>query len=150
MKKSELKVFTDYFGQLPLSKVKDQETRLAIVKLYCELSKLLKPVTDEIEILRNTIVGDKQNDVNQYVLLREKGDEESMKKADEMVDCIQIEKDFREATRRVYEEVLPDDVKIPKVQLGVLYEALMDCGFPKLRQDAGLSTIVAEFPYFVE
>jgi len=150
MTKAELKVYTDYFGQLPLGNVKDQEVRLSIVKLYCELSKLLKPVTDEIELLRTTIVGEKQDEVNEYVLLKERGDEDSVLEAEGMTDCVRIEKDFQEATRRLYEEELPEGTVLPKIPLATLYDALLDCGFPKLSFNVGLSVIVQEFAPFID
>ncbi len=131
MKKLELKTLADFFGaKLPAGKIKDRETRLAIVGLYSSLALPMKKIDEEIESVRKSLVGDKQDEIEKYAALIEKGDDDSAKEAASMKDCVKIESDFSEAVRRIYEE----DIEIPlrKVSLALLYDALCDCGFDSM------------------
>lgn len=150
MKKSTIVLLSGYFGDIPVSKISDKEIRFSIVRLYCFLSKHAKPIAEEMETLRSTIVGDRQDEVNTYVQLMEKGDEESLKAASEMKECVRIAQDFTEMTRRLYDEDVSIDEDIPRVPLLSLYEALADCGFPKYKKEPGLTVIESEFKSVIE
>ena len=150
MKKSELKILSDYFGELPMGSIKDSDIRRAVIKFYCQLAALYKPIAEEMETMRTSVIGDKQQDVITYLKLQQAGDEESIKKANEMEDCVRIESDFKVMSHEILNQNLPDDTELPKIPLDVLYEALADCGFPKLSINAGPSAIANQFRPIIE
>ena len=153
MKKLELKSLAEYFGQfLPAGKIKDRETRLAVVLLYGSLAKPAKEVADEIETIRRSLTEGKDEELKTYAdLMRKAGDKkltdaerEAVKaEANGMTDCVQIDKDFQEAVEKIHAEETEPDIK--KIPLGLLYDALADCGFPRFSPDMPISAVEAVF-----
>ena len=153
MTKLELKSLAEYFGQfLPAGKIKDRETRLAVVLLYGSLAKPAKDVADEIETIRKTLTEGKDEELKKYAeLMRKAGDktlaeaerEAAKKEASGMADCVQIDKDFQEALAKVYGEAIEPDIK--RIPLGLLYDGLADCGFPRFSPDMPISAVETIF-----
>ena len=150
MKKSELKALTDYLGELPMGKIEDTAIRRAVIRLYCRLSAINRPVAESIETLRLSVIGDKQKDVITYLNLVQAGDEASLKKAAEMTECVQIEKDYEVMLGEILRQDVPADADIPTIPLDTLYTALADCGFPRMPKDVGPAAIEAEFRSIIE
>ena len=140
MKNIELKSLAEYFGtQLPAGKIADRETRIAIVRLYGSLAKANKEVADEIEQNRKSLVEGHEEEIQKYAELLRKGDEASVKEAEAMTECVRIDKDFQEASAKIYDEESCADIK--KVPLEVLYEALCDCKFPNLKPEIPIAVV---------
>ena len=143
MTKIELKSLAEYFGgKLPAGKIKDREVRLAIVRLYTTLAKANKETLDEVEELRKSLVGDKEADIAKYAELLRKaadGDEKAKEEAEAMTECVRIDKDFAEASSKLFQE--ESDAKIAKVPLETLYEALSDCGFVGFSPDIPIAAV---------
>jgi hypothetical protein len=150
MKKSELKTLAEYFGsQLPAGRIKDRETRLAIIRLYASLASAYKGVADEIEAARVALVGDHQEEIAKFggLMMRacdrrltEEERAEAKAAADAMMECVRIDADFREAAGRILQEEI--DVAFEKVPLEVVFEALCDCGLIK---DWPIAQVATEF-----
>lgn len=158
MKKLELKSLAEYFGNfLPAGKIKDRETRIAIVRLYGSLAKANMGVIDEIEATRKGLVGDKQEEINEYAKwLAKSGDpklseeqrKEAKEKAESMSDCVRIDKDFAEATSKILAEEINPELK--KVSLETMFDALADCGFPRFNPEMSISEVQTIFKDVIE
>ena len=158
MKKIEIKSLTEYFGNfLPVGKIQNRETRLAIVMLYGSLCKANKDIAEELESTRKALVGDKEEEIQKYAALiqksldtrlEEKEREKARKEAEKMEDCVKIDKDFSLAQQRIFNEDM--DVQVKKVSLEMLYDALADCGFPRFGEDCPISVIQDAFAQVIE
>lgn len=143
MNKNELINITRYFGeQLPAGHITNRDTRIAIVCLYSSLAAAMKVVEGELEALRNSLIGDRKEEVAAYGALMAKAADESLPKgermkakaeADAMTECAKIDADFHAAADKILNEEVTADIR--KVSLEVLYDALSDCGFPTFSPD---------------
>lgn len=160
MKKIDVRNYADYFGKsISVSKISDKETRFAIVRLYTSLSQAAKKIADEIEEMRKTLVGDKEEDAMKYVELIKRSEnteltqeerDKAVEEANSMEEIHRIDKDFQEMTSNYYSEDFDTSV-IKKVPLEVLYEALVECNFPNfVNMDPSLSEIENIFAGIIE
>lgn len=156
MKKSQLKTYTEYFGgRLQVGKIADKETRMEMVMLFASLHKAYKPVADEIEDVRKSLVEGHESEIAKYASLlnydSSLSEEENAKRREEaasMSECVRIESDFKEASDKILAEEV--DSKVRKVSLATMYEALMACGFPGLPEDAPLGIVSEMFEELIK
>lgn len=151
MNKAQLKTFAEYFGTgMNVSKIADKDVRMQMIMLYGSIAKAYKPVADEIEEIRKKLTTGHETELQEYAELcnpdpnlTPEENSERFKKAQSMEECVRIDSDFREAAEKIYSEEVKDEIKA--VSLATLYEALMDCGFPRIGEDATLSAISNTF-----
>ena len=158
MKKIELKSLAEYFGsKLPAGRIKDRDVRLAIVRLYGSLAVANKGTMDEIEEIRKAIVGDKETDIRKWAGLIQKADDDKLSdavraaaksEAEAMTECVQIDKDYREAVEKLLAENIEPELK--KVSLEQMIEALSDCGFPNISPDIPIAAVQQMFAFVIE
>lgn len=153
MTKGEVKALAEYFGQrIPAGRIKERDTRIAIVRLYGSLAVANKATMDEIEEIRKAVVGDNDKDIRKWAGLVQRSNDAKLTdaerkaakaEADAMTDCVRIDKDYTEAVGKLLSE--PCEAEVRKVSLEVLYEALADCSFPNLSEDIPLAAVEAMF-----
>ena len=158
MKKIELKSMAEYFGSfLPAGKIQNRDTRIAVVILYGSLAKPAKEVGDEVEAVRTALTKDHEEDLKKYSDLLQKANDpkisederkKAKKKADSMTECVKIDKDFQEAAEKIYNEEIEPSIK--KIPLELLYDALTDCGFPRLEPNLPIGAVEAIFKSVLE
>ena len=133
MKNKDLKAFTEYFGtKLPIEKIKNRDTRVAVIGLYSSLAKAWDEVSKEIETIRTTLTEGHLEELQEYEQLILAGDEKSREKANEMTECVRIYDDFSNAVNALMET--ENTSAIRKISLEILFDALLDCGFPGLEK----------------
>lgn len=158
MKKIELKSMAEYFGTfLPAGKIKNRETRLAIVMLYGSLAKPNKDFLDEIETVRKSLCEGHEEEIQKYASLINKANDASLDEkerkeakaeAEKMTECVRIDKDYAEAVRKLENEEVSAPIK--SVPLEVLYDALCDCGFPRFNPDMPIAAVAEIFKSIIE
>ena len=158
MKKVELKSLAEYFGgRLPAGRIKDRDTRIAIVRLYGSLVVANKATIDEIEEVRKGLVGDREKDIQKWASMMQKAADEkaseaerkaAKEQADAMTDCVQIDKDYQEAVAKLLGEDVEPELR--KVSLEQMFEALADCGFPNLDPNIPLAAVAEMFKDVIE
>lgn len=147
MKKFELKTLAEYFGnRLPAGKIKDRNTRLAIVLLYGSLAKANMATMEEIEQVRLALIKGKEDEIEKYGRLA--GNPETKAEADAMTECAQIDADFKEAAGKILAEETNPDIK--KISIENLFDALADCGFPGLSEDCTISAVQEAFKHVIQ
>ena len=149
MKKIELKSMAEYFGNfIPAGKIQNRDARLAVVMLYGSLAKPAKEIGDEVEAVRVALTKDHEEELQKYSTLIQKSfnkelseDERNKAKeeAEAMTECVKIDKDFQEATGKIYDEDI--DVPIKKISLELLFDALSDCGFPRFDPNLSIAAV---------
>ena len=137
MKKLEIKKFADFFGNgISLSKIKDKELRHEMIRLYISLSNINKETDKEINELKETLIGEKVEEVKKYYELKRKytddgySDEEKeeiKKEYEGMTEVISIINDFDEMSEKIYNEEV-DVSTIKKVSLESMYDCISECG----------------------
>ena len=135
MKNKDLKALTDYFGkQMPIEKITNRDTRLAIIGLYASLARAWDEKEKDINSVRTKLLEGHEEDFQLYGQLLYENSEESKQKAADMKECVRIDEDFQQAVNTILEEENPCSIK--KVPLELLFDALLDCGFPGLNNEA--------------
>ena len=153
MKKIELKSMAEYFGNfLPAGKIQNRDARLAVVMLYGSLAKPAKEIGDEIEAVRAALTKDHEEELQKYSELLQKStnnelSEDERKKAkkdaEAMTECVKIDKDFQEASQKIFDE--ETEVPVKKISLELLFDALSDCGFPRFDPNLSIAAVEGIF-----
>lgn len=158
MNKGELKNLSQYFGtRLPAGKIQNRDVRIAIVRLYASLAVADKAITDEMEEMRKTLVGDKEEELRRWSELNARAEDANLSaddrmkaktEADAMTECANINRDYIKSVNDMLAE--ESNAEVRKVSLEVLYEALSDCGFPTFDENMPIAAVEQIFAHVIE
>lgn len=125
MKKAEILGYNDFVGSIRLPADTKADIRRELQGFHRALRRLAKPILEDIDDTRKEIIGDQQDEVNEFVRLEQAG--EHPDGMDEVKAAIE---DFNAA----YAKILDEDVEeeIPKVSPEAIAEAIPFSSRPEM------------------
>lgn len=139
MKKAEILGYKEFFGSIRLPGDVKSNVRRDMQTLYRAFRLLAKPIIEDIDDTRREIVGERQEEVNEYVRLEQSG-----KSVEGMDEVKAIIGDFNAA----YARIMGEDVEceLPKVSPESIAEAIPYSSKP----DMSFAEIDANFEKFYD